>query len=85
MSHANILQEAERIVNGDRMDEYGDMKESFRRIAALWSGYLDVSLSSHDVAYMMILLKVSRAKNGYHVDSVRDIAGYAYCSSLLVE
>lgn len=81
----NVLSEAENLVNGSRMDEYGDIKESFRRIARLWGGYLDIPLSSHDVAHMMILLKVSRAKNGYHHDSAVDIAGYAYCCSLLTD
>ncbi|GAK61769.1 Gp59 protein [Candidatus Vecturithrix granuli] len=38
-----------------------------------------VSLSGEDVANMMILMKTSRAQNGFHRDSYVDIAGYSGC------
>ena len=73
----NVLKEAERLIFGDREDTYGDPSESFARIANLWTAYTGKSLDSQDVANMMILLKVSRAKGVYHRDSFVDIAGYA--------
>lgn len=79
----SILEDAQKLVNGDRKDEYGDMKECFTMIAQLWSSYLQVSISSADVAQMMILLKVVRGRNGYSYSSNIDIAGYAYCSDLI--
>lgn len=75
----SILKDALDLVEGARMDEYGDAHESFLRIAGLWSAYLGVSLDTFDVAKMMILLKVSRAKNNNHRDSYVDIAGYVEC------
>lgn len=75
----NILEEAQKIVDGDRREDYGDMQESFNRISRLWSAYTGLILTANDVANMMILLKVSRNKN-YHRDSILDIAGYAYCA-----
>ena len=39
-----------------------------------------VNLSAEDVANMMILMKTSRAQNGFHRDSYVDIAGYAGCA-----
>lgn len=72
-----ILQEAERIINGDRQDTYGPPSESLGRIAVLWGAYLDREMSANEVANLLILMKVSRSKNGYHRDSYVDIAGYA--------
>jgi hypothetical protein len=81
--HETILDEAKHIVNGARQQEYGGRIESFSRIAGLWSSYLGTRVSLQDVAHMMILLKVSRAHNGYHHDSLVDVCGYAYLSDLL--
>lgn len=81
----SILEEAKKIVEGDRKEEYGDMSESFTRIARFWSAYLNVRINSLDVAKMMILLKVSRAKNTNHRDSFIDIIGYVQCIDELLE
>ncbi|AKU42403.1 phosphofructokinase [Mycobacterium phage UnionJack] len=72
-----ILQEAERLINGERQQQYGEATESFERIAGMWSAYVGKELTPHDVVNLMVLLKVSRAKFGYHRDSYVDIAGYA--------
>lgn len=72
----SITQEAQDLVNGDRRKDYGDMQESFQRIAGLWSAYLGKHVDSLDVAKMMILLKVSRAKHNNHRDSYVDIVRY---------
>lgn len=86
-----ILDEAADIIHGARQQEYGGPAESFGRIANLWGAYLGLELSPHDVALMMILLKVSRAKNGVdhgtgpQRDSLVDIVGYAGCSALIME
>lgn len=79
-----ILRSAEKIINGDRNVQYGDPNADFRRTAELWSTYLQgkhaVILEAHDVAIMMILLKVSRlAWSPDKADSWCDIAGYAGC------
>lgn len=81
----SILQEALDLVQGQRHSDYGDMAESFNRIAALWSSYLNVHIDSLDVAKMMILLKVSRAKHNNHRDSYVDIVGYVACADQLLQ
>ncbi|AII27227.1 hypothetical protein SEA_OMNICRITICAL_56 [Mycobacterium phage OmniCritical] len=73
----NVLQEAQRLIFGDREQQYGNPSESFDRIAGLWSAYIGTELNGLDVANLMILLKVSRTKGTYHRDSYVDIAGYA--------
>ncbi|WXX09765.1 hypothetical protein [Mycobacterium phage MS619] len=74
----SILTTAEEIINGQRAKDYGDAKENHQRIANLWNVYAGTELSPEDVAVMMILLKIARfMENGYHNDTVVDIAGYA--------
>lgn len=82
----SVLAEAERIINGERADQYGGAEDNFGRIALLWRAYLkgkyerDVPLSPTDVALMMILMKVARLElSPDHRDSVVDVAGYAGC------
>jgi hypothetical protein len=75
--HKDVLTEAGEAITGQRLDDYGDVHESFTRIAQLWSAYLNHPINNLDVANMMVLLKVSRAKNKYHRDSYVDICGYA--------
>ena len=79
----SILQEADRIINGQRREDYGDEKESFGRLAGLFSAYLGMPVSPNDVVVLMVLVKASRAKQGYHRDSFVDIAGYAALSERL--
>ncbi|AIK67773.1 hypothetical protein PBI_EQUEMIOH13_58 [Mycobacterium phage Equemioh13] len=75
----SILTKAEEIINGQRAQDYGDALENHQRIANLWNAYLQKPTVDHnDVAVMMILLKIARfMENGYHQDTVVDIAGYA--------
>ena len=80
----SITQEAQNIVNGDRQQDYGNINDSFCRIAGLWSAYTGITLDKYDVAKMMILLKVSRAKIGNHRDSYVDIVGYVECVDKLL-
>ena len=81
----SILEEAEALIDGDRAKDYGDMNESFTRIAGLWGAYLGVNIDKYDVAKMMMLLKVSRSKNSNHYDSLVDIVGYCLCVEKMME
>lgn len=75
----SMIEEAKTIVEGKRNDDYGNINDSFQRIAGLWSAYTGFTITKYDVAKMMMLLKVSRAKNGNHRDSYVDIVGYVEC------
>lgn len=81
----SITEEAHQLVYGDRRTDYGDMSDSFNRIAGMWSAYLGKHIDALDVTKMMILLKVSRAKNGNHRDSYVDIVGYVECADTLMK
>ena len=78
-----ILDAAEKCVCRDRQDTHGRPEDSFGAIADLWTAYLDTGrdITPVDVAQMMILLKVGRAKeNPKHQDNWVDMAGYAACA-----
>lgn len=88
---AEILQTAEKLINGDRADTYGPPEQSFGRIANLlnamgWQvNYVDRTgkssprpLDAVDVALGLLQLKVSRIiSSPDHEDSWVDAAGYA--------
>jgi len=86
MTQSRIAQfdhRAESITH-DREKDYGHPAVSFKRIAALWSALLGTPITAHQVAHMMILLKVSRwQSNPDHLDTAIDVVGYARCAVLL--
>lgn len=76
------LDAAKKCVMGDREQDYGTPESNFATIASFWSDYLDMDISAQQVADMMILMKISRIKNGGGTgDSYVDIAGYAACGN----
>lgn len=80
ISRTQVLENAKRVVNGQREMDYGTPESNFRQIADLWGVYLGKKLSAADVAAMMILLKIARMSyNGGTEDCYVDIAGYAAC------
>lgn len=82
MDRASCLKSAESIVCSDRNQQYGDPENNFAQIANMWTAYLNVDIMPEDVAMMMIMLKIARAKTGsYKDDNYIDIAGYAACAA----
>lgn len=78
MTRSDILNEASRLINGDRAVDYGDARTSFEDIAVVWSTILWHQVSPQDVARCMIALKIVRlSASPQKVDSWVDIAGYA--------
>ena len=78
-----ILDAAEKCVCRDRQDTHGRPEDNFGAIADLWTAYLDIGreITPVDVANMMVLLKIGRAKeNPKHTDNFVDMAGYAACA-----
>jgi len=76
MTRFDVLDTARGLVGGDRARDYGDVRESFGRTASLWSAHLGTSVSAHDVAVMMALLKVSRMTASFKGDNYVDGCGY---------
>lgn len=81
--HEDCLEEAGKIVRGNREDTYGPAERNLSRIAEMWSAYLSVPLTARQVAVMMVLLKASRDAFKPKHDNMVDICGYAYLADIL--
>lgn len=76
----NVLEEAQKIVWGDREQVYDDPNANFRRIAGIWSQILGQPITMQQVALCMIGVKLARLSHSpQHRDSIVDTAGYAAC------
>lgn len=95
ITRQTILDEAARCVNTDRNTQYGEPEDNFKIIAKFWEAYIqercasesaNISITSADVAAMMVLFKVSRVAGGQaKADNWIDIAGYAACGGEVQE
>ena len=61
MNKETILEEAQRIVYGDRGENYGHPFEDFSRTAKIWSAILEIEITPEQVALCMVGLKIGRA------------------------
>lgn len=86
MTRKQVLEAAERCVNGDRNKKYGEPEDNFAVIAAFWSTYTGHHITASDVAAMMGLLKIARIKStkGQDEDSWIDLCGYGACGGGLI-
>ena len=66
----SILAKAKEIISNDRNESHGDAFKNHAEIAEFWNIFLDgklqpmASITTKDVAIMMILLKISRSNQG---------------------
>lgn len=81
--HEDCLEEAGKIVRGNREDTYGPAERNLSRIAEMWSAYLSVPITARQVAVMMVLLKASRDAFKPKHDNMVDICGYAYLADMI--
>ena len=85
MDRQQLIEAVKATVCGDREQAHGNPKNTFNRIARLWTTYLqndgiDVRITPTDVAIMMTLFKVARLQgNPKHEDSWVDACGYMSC------
>jgi len=78
MKTKDFLEEATKLASGQREIDYGDKTENHKNIAVLWSAYLGYTVTPHDVAILMCLLKVARTKLGaISKDTYMDMAAYS--------
>lgn len=76
MPNETILEEAQRMVYGDRQADYGSVTENFSNIARLWSVIVGKDITPEQVGLMMVTLKVARQMNKPKRDNLVDGAGY---------
>ena len=78
-----ILEDAGKLVTGDRQADYGDIEQNFTDISNMWSVILDKEITASQVVMCMVALKLCRQKNKYKRDNLVDICGYAFILELL--
>ena len=77
MNRDKILDTAKEFIMVDRAVTHGSAEDNFGLIAAYWSAHLNRTIRPHDVAVMMTLMKLARAKsNPKHIDNWIDGCGY---------
>ena len=71
-----LASDAVATMMGDRYRTHGNPMVTLSRIAGMWGAYLDKDLGAADVAAMMTMLKLARARHAYERDHYLD--GIAY-------
>jgi hypothetical protein len=79
-----VIDEALRLIDGDRAKDYGSASVNMAHIAERWNQLLSLDqlpttqwIQPWQVCAMMIDLKVARLAQGYKRDTAVDIIGYA--------
>jgi len=77
VNRVDVLIGAEKLINGQRAQDYGDARDNFGRIAMMWTAILDQDIEPEQVALCMAALKICRLVGTLdHSDSWMDCAGY---------
>lgn len=80
-----ILEEAQRLVHGDRQQDYGHPLDDFSKTAAMWSAILGCKVTAEQVGLCMMTVKISRQLNRPKRDNLVDAAGYAATVQMVIE
>lgn len=72
----SALEEAQRLVHGDRGEAYGHPFEDFSKSALIWTAILGKEITPEQVALCMVGVKISREVNKPKRDNRVDGAGY---------
>jgi len=86
-----ILQEAQRLIYGDRQNDYGHPLDDFAKTAFMWTGLLlpklrlGEEITPKDVALCMVAVKLSREVHKHGRDNLVDAAGYIGTAAMIEE
>lgn len=78
----SVLEQADKLINGERQKAYGDPKDNLSRVAEQWNMYLHQKtgmwpgIAVEDVCWMMTLLKMCRQMHKADKENLVDAAGY---------
>lgn len=77
------VDEARRIVLGERNTAYGNPKDDYVKTAKIWSGLLahklKADITPEEAILLMVGLKLSREMHGHKRDNIVDAHGYLIC------
>lgn len=83
-----ILEEAQRLVYGDRQTSYGHPFDDYSRTARMWDAILGNdpgTITPRIACLMMAAVKISREVNAHKRDNMTDLSGYAACAQRCAE
>lgn len=72
----SILQEADKIVKGDRQADYGDTVANFKHIANIASAIRQKQFTAEDCCVVLMAVKLAREQFKHKRDNLVDLAGY---------
>lgn len=87
----NILEEANRLVSGDRQEAYSHPHHDYVCTATMWSAMIEkryglhVPLTADFCTLMMAAMKISREVGKHKRDNLVDLAGYARCTEMILD
>lgn len=82
----SILEEAQRLVHGNRGCDYGHPADDLARTGRMWAALLGVDkIDAWQVALCMGALKMSREVNRHKRDNLVDLAGYTAVLNMIYE
>lgn len=85
MPKKSILVEAENLVHGDRLDDYGHPLDVYQLCADLWNPILGTSsITPEKVALCMAALKLAREMCKHKRDNLVDAAGYFEVANMIL-
>ena len=87
-----ILEEAQRLVHGDRGADYGHPGVDYRAVGRMWAAILErhfgfkvPDIDPRIAALMMVAVKLSREAGKHKRDNCTDMAGYAECVQMIAD
>ncbi len=76
-SASSILKEADKIVNGDRNEQYGDPTQAFQEYSDILKASFGIVLSPVEICKVQMAIKLGCMKHKHKRDSIVDLCGYA--------
>lgn len=82
---SSLVVDAHRIINGDRVDQYGEAEDSFEMISVRWNQFLkgrgviasdNPGIEPEDVGFMLADMKFARQCHAPKRDNFVDAVGY---------
>ena len=73
----SLLMQAERVVNGDRNEQYSDPNIAFQEYADILSTTFDIHLTPEQICKVQMAVKLGRLKYKFKEDSLLDLMGYS--------
>ncbi len=81
----NILEEALRLVHGDRNADYGHPYDDYSKTTTLFNSLTGRDLTVSEGVLFMLCVKMSRLGHALKRDSLVDLAGYAEVLRIVTE